>query len=150
MDRLLCLARPALAAIAVYGAVKLFNFIFRRRDRASLRRYFADKTVLITGASSGVGKELASILHECNAKITITARSMDKLEEICDQLTAANPQNHQPKFRYLDVSEPNGVENLAKDNGNIDILINNAGMSVRAPAQTTDIKVASPFTICFY
>lgn len=43
--------------------------------------YFKDKTVLITGASSGIGLELAKQLHQHGAKLLLVARSQEKLQQ---------------------------------------------------------------------
>jgi NADPH:quinone reductase-like Zn-dependent oxidoreductase len=45
-----------------------------------------NKTVLITGASSGVGRALAYRFHKAGAKLILTARSVDKLQQLCAEL----------------------------------------------------------------
>lgn len=49
-----------------------------------------NKTVLITGASSGVGRALAFRFHRAGAKLILTARSVDKLEQLCTELKAVS------------------------------------------------------------
>jgi NADP-dependent 3-hydroxy acid dehydrogenase YdfG len=48
--------------------------------------YFRDKTVLVTGASSGIGEELAWQLGQCGAKLTLAARRQAALEALADRI----------------------------------------------------------------
>ncbi len=94
------------------------------------RCWFDYKTVIITGASSGIGKQLTVRLikeHGCN--VIGVARSEDKLKALKDEL-----QNFDHKFSYytFDVSAEenwkNFAERLKKENVAVDIVINNAGI----------------------
>ena len=81
------------------------------------------KTALVTGASSGIGKEIAKILNKRGYDLIIVARRLDKLNELKEQLTG--------KVIVIDcdlVSEENCIElyNKVKDY-NISVLVNNAG-----------------------
>jgi len=115
-----------------------------------------NKTVLITGASSGLGKALAFEFYKRGAKVIITARSIDKLSQICAELEAAKAEygwknQHEPSFRYLDLSELgdeatakqqiDDLKTLAIDGKTIDVLVNNAGMSMRGGCIETPIKI---------
>lgn len=96
------------------------------------------KVVWITGASSGIGKALAQVCAVQGAKVILTARRMQVLEQV--QAELANPDQHfsvamditdeaQVKYAYTQVLEKFG---------RIDWLINNAGLSQRALiAETT-------------
>ena len=50
---------------------------------------FKNKTILITGASSGIGKAFAIELNELGAKLILTARSKDKLENLAEKMNNA-------------------------------------------------------------
>ncbi|CAJ0569950.1 unnamed protein product, partial [Mesorhabditis spiculigera] len=64
------------------------------------RLSFRDKTVLITGASTGLGRALATELYARGAKLILTARSIDKLRELAEELKASGVQNkHEPAYR---------------------------------------------------
>ncbi|ETN81996.1 oxidoreductase, short chain dehydrogenase/reductase family protein [Necator americanus] len=106
---------------------------------------FKDKTVLITGASSGLGRALAFELYRRGAKVIVTARSIDKLKGLCEELKRSGIENpHEPSYSYLDVSEPMDVEalkNLAIDGKTIHVLINNAGLSMRGSINDTPISI---------
>ncbi|NMR25967.1 SDR family oxidoreductase [Pseudoalteromonas sp. NEC-BIFX-2020_015] len=101
---------------------------------------FHNKTVWITGASSGIGKELAIQFANLGANIILSARSTDKLKQLCDQLP---PGQH--KVIPLDLSQPEQVleyvtTNMA-DIGKVDILINNSGVSQRSLFLENDFAV---------
>jgi 3-hydroxy acid dehydrogenase / malonic semialdehyde reductase len=90
-----------------------------------------NKTVLITGASSGIGKATALAFAKEGARLLLCARRLDRLEQLQPALLAAGaPAIH--TFQ-LDVQHRVNVEtaiaSLPSDWSNIDILINNAGLS---------------------
>ncbi len=95
---------------------------------------FKDKVVVITGASSGIGKALAEELAKRGANLVLGARQYVTLCEI----TAALETKYQIKALAVqaDVSKEEDCEQLVKQTlvtfGKIDVLINNAGLSMRA------------------
>jgi len=101
-----------------------------------------DKVVIITGASSGIGKALAFEMGARGAIVVIAARSQDKLAEIETEL---NMKGITTLAVTTDVSVEEDCRNLidsaVEKFGRIDILINNAGISMRALFEDTDLKV---------
>ncbi|MCD4746514.1 MAG: SDR family oxidoreductase [Bacteroidales bacterium] len=101
-----------------------------------------NKVVIITGASSGIGKALAEEFAKKQAKIVIAARSIEKLNEISSGLKTQAADIITVK---TDVSIENDCENLINKTiekyGQLDILINNAGISMRALFNELDLKV---------
>jgi len=90
------------------------------------------KTVLITGASSGIGKAAAFKIAAAGGIPLLVARSADKLEETKRQIE----DDGGTAFAYsADVSEPESVERLVEqvlaDHPAVDVLVNNAGRSIR-------------------
>ena len=87
------------------------------------------KTVLITGASSGIGKELAYVYAEKKYNLILTARRKEKLDEIKNFIE----KEHKVEIKIIvqDLSKPDSANKLfdiiQKENLNVDILINNAG-----------------------
>ncbi|GGD10911.1 SDR family oxidoreductase [Hyunsoonleella pacifica] len=86
-----------------------------------------NKHVLITGGSSGIGKETARKLIEKEAKVVITGRNYDKLKKVADELGAIPIQ--------FDISDLKSIPEKTKEaidvlDGKIDILINNAGIGI--------------------
>lgn len=92
---------------------------------------FKNKTVWITGASSGIGQELAVQLAHLGANIILSARNIDKLEQIKATLDG---DNH--SVIPLDLAKPEHVYEHVKSKideiGRVDILINNGGVSQRS------------------
>ncbi|PXW82702.1 hypothetical protein BZA02_10220 [Ruegeria sp. P4] len=90
----------------------------------------AGRTVLVTGASSGLGAHFAELLAENGAHVVATARRLDRVQELCGHLTArgltARPMT-------LDVTSPSAVRAAMADIAP-DLLVNNAGVSHSCPA----------------
>ncbi|KAI3408542.1 hypothetical protein GPALN_010155 [Globodera pallida] len=136
----------------VYGVYKLLNYLIRAPHKKLELR---NKTVLIVGASSGLGRALAFQFYSKGAKLILAARSIDKLEALCDELTQFGEANcirngHMPVYRYLDLSELNGDDGMAQirqlctfaiDGKTIDVLVNNAGLSSRGSCAETSMTV---------
>lgn len=102
--------------------------------------YFNHKTVLITGATSGIGKALAQNLLAQGAQVAVCARSEQKLQQLHIELNNTNLITIK-----ADVSVEEDCKrfvNLAFQTfGRIDILINNAGISMRALFSEVDLNV---------
>ncbi|RDK88626.1 SDR family NAD(P)-dependent oxidoreductase [Marinirhabdus gelatinilytica] len=86
-----------------------------------------DKTALITGATSGIGRATAYLFAEKGAKLILCGRRTERLETIARELTQKT-QVHILQFDVRDkTSVFNALESLPNTFSNIDILINNAG-----------------------
>jgi short-subunit dehydrogenase len=90
------------------------------------------KVVLITGASSGIGKATAVKVADAGATVLLVARSVDKLEETKREIETAGGIAH---IHRCDMSDMEDVERMAEEvlayHGQVDILVNNAGRSIR-------------------
>lgn len=84
------------------------------------------KTVLVTGASSGLGEHFARFLAAQGAKVTVAARRVEKLEALCGEIDGAEAQP-------LDVTDPESVSALFYEHA-YDVVINNAGVSIPGAA----------------
>ena len=97
-----------------------------------------NKVVVITGASSGIGKALAEAALAQGAKVAVCARNPDKLH-------ATFPKSDNLLCFKADVSKELEcaafIENVAIKWSAIDVLINNAGMSMRALFEDVDLSV---------
>ena len=102
---------------------------------------YRNKWILITGASSGIGESLCRELEKQGAKIILTSRNLKKLENVRSSL--ANPERH--IVCRVDLADQESIydlhETLSKKNLQIDILINNGGVSQRAFALDTQSDV---------
>ncbi len=90
------------------------------------------KVVLITGASSGIGRATAVKVADAGATVLLVARSVDKLEETKEEIVAAGGVAH---IHRCDLADVEDVQRMAEEvltyHGHVDILVNNAGRSIR-------------------
>ena len=101
-----------------------------------------NKVVIITGASSGIGKALAISIAKLGAKVVLAARNLMLIEEIS---LALNAEGFNTMAVKVDVSVEEDckllIENTIQKFCKIDILINNAGISMRAMFEDVDLEV---------
>jgi short-subunit dehydrogenase len=101
-----------------------------------------NKVVLITGASSGIGKALAEEYAAAGAKVVIAARNSDKLNELKSSLIKRNFEVYAVSG---DVSKEEDCKRMVDETiakyGALDVLINNAGISMRALFEDVDLNV---------
>jgi len=103
-----------------------------RRQRVDLR----DKRIVLTGASSGIGRELAVALAAKGAILVLAARRHELLDRVAAEIEAAGHQR--PIVIDTDLSSAGAAESLGKAalrvlGGTVDVVINNAGASVSGP-----------------
>ena len=98
------------------------------------------KNILVTGASKGIGKSIASALVKEGHNVFLTARNKALLKNVCHEIGAKG-------YFAVDLSNDDAIEKLVKLTaaayGDIEILINNAGLYVYSPVEKTtpsDIK----------
>ncbi|MBN2731323.1 MAG: SDR family oxidoreductase [Balneolaceae bacterium] len=103
---------------------------------------FKNSVIWITGASSGIGEALTYALHERNARLIISSRRAEKLEEVKNKC-AGNKDNIY--VLPLDLADTESLtqktEEALRVFGHIDYLFNNGGISQRSLAVETDIDV---------
>lgn len=90
------------------------------------------RNILITGASSGIGKAMAYTFAEYGDNVIITGRRKDKLDEIKSDLERTfNVQVHIYNFDITDIEEViSNCQKILQDLGTVHILINNAGLAL--------------------
>jgi short-subunit dehydrogenase len=102
------------------------------------------KRVLITGASSGIGKALALALGKKGAVLALAARRTDRLEHVAVEISTACSHLPKPLVFYCDVANKENViwlvERSIERMGGIDILVNNAGIGVYGSTAKTSVS----------
>lgn len=98
--------------------------------RMKALRMLRNKVVLITGGSSGIGKELALEAARRGAIVVVCARDLEKLNQVAQQCLILSGR---PSFAYqLDVTDPDRVDEVLNtirhEVGEIDVLVNAAGL----------------------
>lgn len=98
------------------------------------RRALSGQVVLITGGSSGVGASLARYCGKLGCKVVIVARREDELASVCKEITAAGGV---ASYVVADLSDyeacDRAVATTLERHGRVDVLVNNAGRSIRRP-----------------
>jgi short-subunit dehydrogenase len=104
-------------------------------------RSYKDKVVWITGASSGIGAALAGAFAARDATLVLSARRGDRLEAV--RTACANPERH--RILPLDLTDaaaiPSAVDSVLRQQGRVDVLVNNGGITQRSLAKDTRLEV---------
>lgn len=105
-------------------------FLSFRVNRSRLNRRLRNKTVLITGASYGIGERLATTLGFAGCRLVLVARSQDRLRTVQTQVERAGAE---ATSFACDLTEPSEVDDLVvylESIGGVDIVVSNAGRSI--------------------
>jgi NAD(P)-dependent dehydrogenase (short-subunit alcohol dehydrogenase family) len=103
--------------------------------------WIANKQVLITGATSGIGRAAALELASRGAQLNVIARDQAKARALADEIAQIS-NSTSVRFFHADLADLDEVRTVAKTIGSelgpIDILVNNAGVAARWPRVTTE------------
>ncbi len=96
------------------------------------------KTVLVTGASSGLGRHFALLMAQAGASVALAARRIDVLEDLVQEINSASPKSSDAKAKafQLDVSNAQQVSQCFDQVAAWhlpDVIINNAGVTITKP-----------------
>lgn len=109
------------------------------------------RTALVTGASAGIGRAIASVLAREGVKLVITGRRQAELDKLCDEIAAAGGMR--PASVAHDAMDSGYVDALVRacesSLGSVDILMNNAGGSRAFGKDATDQQWDEAFTLNF-
>ena len=101
----------------------------------------AEKVVIITGASSGIGESTAKLLAREGAKVVLGARRKDRIDKLVGEISASGGK---AVGFTVDVAKRAQVEELVKRAverfGRVDVLVNNAGIMPIAPIQALKVE----------
>lgn len=113
-----------------------------------MENFYKDKVIIVTGASSGIGLASAQKFASLGAKVVLAARSLDKLEKIASDLNQRFAAHNSQLIAHCiktDVTKEEDCKNLIDQTvrhfGKIDVLVNNAGISMRAVFKDLDLAV---------
>ena len=87
-----------------------------------------NKTILVTGASSGIGKAIAIECSKMGAKVVITGRNEQRLQETYEQLEGA-----QPAYIVANLTKKEDIETLVSQINSLNGLVNCAGLTIPKP-----------------
>ncbi|HET7539257.1 MAG TPA: SDR family NAD(P)-dependent oxidoreductase [Polyangiaceae bacterium] len=118
---------------ALAGGLALQSWPLRHGfSRVSLEQVLVDRCVLVTGASSGIGRAVALRAAEANALVVLVARSQEKLREL---QAVIESRGGRARLFVADLSSAASADALSRWLANeglcVDVLINNAGRSIR-------------------
>ncbi|XP_029413948.1 dehydrogenase/reductase SDR family member 7B isoform X1 [Nannospalax galili] len=131
----------------LFGCLGIFG-LFRLLQRIRTKAYVRNAVVVITGATSGLGRECARVFHAAGAKLVLCGRNVKALDELTKELAvsyASQGQAHKPFTVIFDLTDPGAIAAAAAEIlqcfGYVDILINNAGVSYRGAISDTTVDV---------
>ncbi|KAL8604507.1 hypothetical protein ACOMHN_015791 [Nucella lapillus] len=142
-----------LATVAVRFCYKLWLRLQARKAAVDLR----GKTVLITGASSGLGEACAKVFFEHGCHLILTGRNMEKLQEVEQDLCLSldDTGRNVPKsergskeplppsvtLMRMDLEDVAGLQQAAEKMGKVDVVVSNAGISYRGCIEDSPVRV---------
>ncbi len=95
-----------------------------------------DRVALVTGAGRGIGRAIATGLAECGAHVVLASRSSDQLETLAQEITSAGGK---ATPITTDLADEQSIcetfSNVQSQLGQLDVLINNAGVGIYGPVQ---------------
>ena len=101
-----------------------------------------NKVAIVTGGSRGLGAEMARALAQAGANVVVCSRDAQRVQAVADELTAICGQTC--RGYGCDVGDPEQVEGLIAqvlaEYGQIDALINNAGINIRGPIEELSLE----------
>lgn len=93
---------------------------------------FEGKRALVTGAGKGIGREIVKVLHGCGAEVVALSRTAADLESLAAEVKC--------RTIVADLADADACLRAAREAGAIDLLVNNAGISVPQPFLETTVE----------
>lgn len=108
---------------------------YKRLDRKNGRNFFNDKVVVVTGAGSGIGRAIAHLLSEHQARLVIADMNAARLAQVEEEIRSRGTQVAAQVIDVSDLEQMNTLARFSLDSyGRIDILVNNAGIGWGGPS----------------
>ena len=108
------------------------------------------RRALVTGGSSGIGQAMAAALADAGAEVVLVARTTSALEKAADEIGPA------ASWATADVGDPTSIDRLCDEVGDVDVLVNAAGVNIRPPMHeltmddwttTVAVNLTAPFLL---
>ncbi|XP_066120596.1 dehydrogenase/reductase SDR family member 7B [Saccopteryx bilineata] len=130
-----------LGCVGLFGLVRLLQGMRTKTD-------LQGAVVVITGATSGLGRDCAKVFCAAGAKLVLCGRNREALEELAEELAASRAtqvETHRPYVVAFDLAYsgaiPAATAEILQCFGYVDVLINNAGISYRGAILDTTVDV---------
>jgi NAD(P)-dependent dehydrogenase (short-subunit alcohol dehydrogenase family) len=118
-------------------AWKIWDYWERHLDpeaptEGNLRAVLHDRVVVVTGASSGIGRATAQLVGRHGAKVVLVSRTREKLDALKEEIEAGGGRAFVYPTDLSDLEQCDAmIKSVLADHGSVDILVNNAGRSIR-------------------
>ncbi len=111
-----------------------------------------NQTIVVTGASSGIGKDVAVNAAKCGGNVILIARNEEKLLQVKNECIRVGAENAQHEYLSIDMSDPDqissGVKKIFELTDNVDVLVNAAGFGDFSNYMETDFgKIEKMFRV---
>ncbi|TWT90385.1 Gluconate 5-dehydrogenase [Pseudobythopirellula maris] len=90
------------------------------------------KQAMVTGAGKGIGRTIATLLTECGAEVVALSRTREDLDSLSSEIGC--------RTLVTDLEDPEAAAEAARQAGDVDLLINNAGISIPQPFLNTSVE----------
>jgi short-subunit dehydrogenase len=126
--------------------IKKYNILIpkikKQENIIKFKPKFNNRVIIITGASSGIGRACAMEFAQNGAKIILAARREDELKKVENEITQRGGEAISIKTDVKNIEDcKNLIDITVEKFGKIDVLINNAGISMRAVFEDLDLSV---------
>ena len=124
-------------------AWKIWDYWERQMDPEALtdrnlRRVLQDRVVVVTGASSGIGRATAQLVARHGAHVVLVSRTREKLEALAVEIAEAGGRASVYPADLSDLDQCDAmIHQVLADFGRVDILVNNAGRSIRRSIESS-------------
>ncbi|XP_031630851.1 11-beta-hydroxysteroid dehydrogenase-like 4A, partial [Contarinia nasturtii] len=115
------------------------GYVGAKSEEKCENRKFENKVIIVTGASSGIGADAAKHLAKLGASLSLVGRNMSRLNAVYDEIVNAGATTPLKIVADITKDAKRIVDKTVNHFGQLDVLINNAGIMVAANAENVDL-----------